>query len=152
MKKQPLLLTLLVAASLFIFSACDKNNDPAPKTKTQLVSQSSWKFKSATANGTDISNQDPPFSACRKDNILTFTAAGSGTVAEGTLVCSPPENTAFTWNFATGETIIHVSTPLYPGTGNDFTLVSVSETEMVLQIGYSPTVGPIILITITFQH
>lgn len=152
MKKQLLPLLTLLAACFFVFAACDKNDDDPQKTKTQLLTQGSWKFKSATANGTDVSNQNPPFSACRKDNILTFTAAGAGTVSEGALSCSPAENTTFTWNFASGETIVHVSTPLYPGTGNDFTVVSLSETQMVLQIGYQPIAGPVILITITFEH
>jgi hypothetical protein len=153
MKKQVLPLLAFLTAGLFlIISSCDKKDDPPAKTNTQLITQGTWTFQSAFAGSTDISNQDPPFKACRKDNIITFTAAGGGTVAEGAISCSPPEPVTFTWSFMTGETILHVNTPLYPGTGNDFTVISISETLLVLQASYTPPIGPTILITITFHH
>ncbi|MEI9911291.1 MAG: hypothetical protein WDO71_17490 [Bacteroidota bacterium] len=45
MRKQ-LLLTLSILAIAFLFvTGCEKEEDPAPaKTKTQLISQSSWKL------------------------------------------------------------------------------------------------------------
>ncbi|MEO6610970.1 MAG: lipocalin family protein [Chitinophagaceae bacterium] len=153
MKKQVLPLLAFLTASLFLLiSSCDKKDDAPAKTKTQLVTQSSWIFQSAFWGSTDVSNQDPPFKTCRKDNIITFTSAGGGTVTEGAIACSPPEPITFTWSFTNGETILHVNTPLYPGTGNDFTVISISETLLVLQASYTPTVGPTILINITFHH
>ena len=153
MKKQISFLLILIAANFFIFSSCNKSEDPPPppKTKTQLLTQSTWKFKSATASGTDISSQ---LQTCQKDNILTFAAAGTGTVDEGATKCNAidPQISSLTWNFASGETILHVSTSLFAGTGNDFTLISLTETELVVSIGYAPPVGPILLIVITFQH
>ena len=79
MKKQ-LALVAIVAAILFGSFSCtkDDNNTNPPKTQTELLTQGTWKFKMAIANGTDISNQNPPFEPCKKDNILTFSATGSG--------------------------------------------------------------------------
>jgi hypothetical protein len=155
MKNKIRLLFVLVAANFFIYSSCNKSDNPpppTPKTKTELISQSSWKFNSAKANGTDISNQAPPFDACRKDNILTFTSTGSGNVNEGLTSCSPSEATNFTWNFTTNETILHISSVLFPGGLNDFTLVSISETALVVSQFYTPPLGPSFLVVITFQH
>jgi hypothetical protein len=154
MKKQLGFLCVLIAANFFIFSSCNKSDysPPTPKTKTQLLTQGTWKFKSATASGTDISGS---LQTCQKDNILTFAAAGTGTVDEGATKCNPltdPQSYPMTWNFASGETILHVSASLFAGTGNDFTLISLTETELVVSIGYAPPVGPIILVVITFQH
>ena len=154
MKKQIGLLLVLIAANLFIYSSCNKSdyNPPAPKTKTVLLSQNTWKFKSAKANGSDVSNQAPPFDACRKDNILTFTAVGAGNVNEGLTSCSPPENNSFTWNFTTNETILHVSAVLFPGGTNDFTLVSLTETELVVSFPYNFTPTLSVIVVVTFQH
>jgi hypothetical protein len=154
MKKQIRLFFILAAANFFIFSSCHKTDTtpaPAPKTKTQLLSQAAWKFKGATAGGSDVSSS---IQACQKDNVLTFAAAGTGTVDEGPTKCNvtDPQSTSLTWNFASGETIIHVSTPLFTNTGNDFTLISLTETELVVSINYTPPVGPVLLMVITFQH
>jgi hypothetical protein len=152
MKKQIRLLFVLVAANFFIFSSCHKTDTPpAPKTKTQLLTQATWKFKSATAGGSDASGY---LLACQKDNIYTFLAAGTGTVDEGLTKCNvaDPQTTSLTWNFATNETILHVSAPLFSNTGNDFTLVSLTETVIVVSTYYTPLVGPSILVTITFLH
>ena len=153
MKKQIQLLFVLIAANFFIFSSCNKtdNPPPVPKTKTQLLTQGTWKFKGATASGADISSS---LQTCQKDNVITFVSAGTGTIDEGLTKCNvaDPQTSSLTWNFATNETILHISATLFSGTGNDFTLISLTETELVVSIGYAPPVGPIILIVITFQH
>jgi len=139
-------------ASVFILSSCQKEDIiQVPKTKTQLLTQSSWKFKNAFASGTDISAS---LQACQKDNILIFATALTGTLDEGALKCNvaDPQTASLTWSFLSGETVLRVSVPLFSGTGNDFTLVSLTETELVVSILYTPPVGPSIPITITFQH
>ena len=153
MKKQLGFLCVLIAANFFIFSSCNKtdNPPPAPKTKTQLLTQSSWKFKSATANGADASGY---LQTCQKDNIYTFLVAGTGTVDEGPTKCNAgdPQTTSLTWSFMSNETILHINTALFTNTSNDFTLISLSETELVVSTFYTPPVGPSVLVTITFQH
>ncbi|HMK26386.1 MAG TPA: hypothetical protein VK483_10175 [Chitinophagaceae bacterium] len=153
MKKQLRFLFVLIAANFFIYSSCNKDDAPAPtpKTKTQLMTQSSWKFKSATANGSDASGL---LQACQKDNFYIFLAAGTGTADEGLTKCNAgdPQTTNLTWNFANNETMLHISTSLFTNTSNDFTLVSISETELVVSTFYTPPVGAAVLVTITFQH
>jgi hypothetical protein len=154
MKKQLGFLCVLIAANFFIYSSCNKNDNPpppTPKTKTQLLTQAAWKFKGATAAGTDVSAQ---LQTCQKDNIMTFAVNGTGMIDEGPTKCNPADNqtSSFNWNFASNETILHFSSPLFTNTANDFTLISLTETELVVSINYVPPVGPVLLMVITFQH
>ena len=132
MKKQLILLaTCLALASLFL-PACNKGDDsPAPKTKTQLVTQSTWRFSAATVGGTDVSSF---LQACQKDNTLTFSTNGTGVMDEGATRCngSDPQTNPFTWNFQNSETTLFVSTTLFTGGSSTFTLVNLTETQLVL--------------------
>jgi len=149
MKKQLLPLLALLTAGFFLLSSCDKNDDPAPKTKTQLMTQSSWKATSATVNGTSY-----PLSACILDNIYIFTTGGTGSMNESANVCagSTAGITPFTWSFQAGETSVQLSTPLFNGGFNTVTLVSLTETELVVTFPYSPGPGVNVTIIVTFQH
>ncbi len=139
------MLFLILALLLFflLLHPAEKNDDPtAAKTKTELITQSNWKFKSATAGGTDVSSGS--FHACQKDNILTFIAAGTGTVDEGPTKCNsgrPSNNFIYLEFCQANETALHISAPLFTGGSNDFTLVSISETELVVSTDYTPPVG-----------
>jgi len=121
-------LTLIV--SLF-FTACSKSDSSSSKTKTELITQSSWKFSNAKVSGTDVSAF---LQTCQKDNILVFAAAGTGTLDEGAAKCnsSDPQTNPFTWNFATNETVLHVSTVLFTGGSSDFNIVSLTDAQLVL--------------------
>lgn len=140
-----------VTAIMIVFTACSKDGDDTPQTKTQLLIRGSWKFKSATANGSDVSGLIQP---CEKDNILSFSANLSGNVAEGATKCDPadPDNNPFTWAFASAETEITVSSALFTNGGTTFTLVSLTAAELVVQIPYNPPVGASVLMTVTFIH
>ena len=144
-----LILASVLCFTALFFTNCDKNDDrppPAPKTKTQLISQGTWKFSTAFAGSTDVSNA--PQLACFKDNIITFSANLTGSINEGVNICSPTTAGSFTWNFASSETILHISTVLITGGSNDFTLVSLTETQLVVSQNY-PSIG---VITVTFIH
>ena len=149
MKKQLLYTSLIITISLFLIPGCGKD-DPAPqKTKTQLITQSSWKFDKALSGGIDVSAFVP---ACWKDNIATFATNGSGILDESTTVCSPSVAGAFTWAFQSSETVLHLSAPLFPGGANDFTLVSLTETNLVVsQMITIPPAGPQ-NVEFTFKH
>ena len=152
MKKQLSLLTFMFFACFFVFYSCsNKDVTPVPKTKTELLTQSSWKFNNAKANGSDASGY---LQTCQRDNIYTFAASGSGTIDEGPSKCngSDPQTTPFTWNFASNETIIHISVSLFNNTNNDFDLISLTDTELIVSTYYTPPIGPSVLVTITFQH
>lgn len=142
---------LPLTAFLIFISACSKNGEDTPPTKTQLLTSGNWKFKSAVANGSDVSGV---IQACQKDNILSFSTNLSGNVAEGATKCNSgdPDNNPFTWAFASAETEITVSSPLFTNGGTTFTLISLTAAELVVQMPYNPPVGASILMTITFNH
>ncbi len=151
MKKQWVVLTAIFVALSFLYSSCDKNSTAPPKTKTELLTQGSWTFKSATVNGSDASAM---IQACQKDNIYTFAAAGTGNVNEGATKCnaSDPDNIPFTWNFQSSETVLAVPTIFFNGGNTTFQLESLTETSLVVSQGFSSGPGPVQNVVITFQH
>lgn len=131
MKKQFLALSVTILLLAPIFTNCKKSSTTPGKTKTEMISQSSWKFDNAKVGGSDVSAL---LQTCQKDNILVFVSTGTGTVDEGTTKCNSgdQQTTPFTWNFQSNETILHVSTIFFTGGSSDFTIVSLSETQFVL--------------------
>ena len=145
------IITLAILSFSIFFSACKKDsNKDKPKTNTDLITQATWKFSSASATGFgDISSQVPD---CDKDNIYTFVSDGSGNVNESSNVCSPSSAGAFTWNFTNNETGLHVSTALFPTGSSDLTIVSLTETNLV--VSQTMTIAPLppTTVEITFVH
>lgn len=135
---------------LVVLMSGNCSKDETPPTKTEMISSSSWKFEKATASGFDVSAQ---VDACFKDNIITFSANGSGTIAEGAIVCTPPTLPAFTWSFEANEAILRLSTPLISTGSGDFNIVTLNQTNLVISqdmiIPPSPTP---ITVVITFKH
>ncbi len=150
MKKTLKGLLTVVSLALFTLTSCDKDNDP-PKSKTVLLTQASWKFKSATIDGADASAF---IEACQKDNILVFAAAGTGSVNEGATKCNSgdPDSIPFTWIFNSGETILEVSIEIIAGGSSTMTIRSLTETELILSTIYTPPIGPSREMIVTFQH
>ena len=139
-------------AALSVLTGCGKDKkDPDPKTKTELITTSTWKFSGATVGGSDASTF---LQTCQKDNVMTFAAAGTGIVDEGATKCNggDAQSNPFTWNFQSSETILFVSNPLFTGGSSTFTLVSLSETQLVLSQMISLGGGPQQNATVTFIH
>ena len=151
MKKQ-LLSTLGLAAIAFLFiTGCKKDKAPAPPpppTKSQLITQSSWKFDHARAGGIDISSS---VNACFKDNIATFSASNME-LDEATTVCTPSYAGTYTWTFQSNETVLHLSAPIFTGGSSDFTLVSINATNMVLSQVMTVAPYPPATVVVTFKH
>jgi hypothetical protein len=155
MQKKLILLSGIFAFFLLINSSCSKNDDSTPtaKTKTELITLSPWKFDKATASvAGDISTN--PFLACYTDNILAFSSNLSGTINEGANVCTTPAPASFTWSFQNSETLLRFSFTLFPGGSPDFTIVSLTETNIVLSQQMTIPGPPSITTTveITFKH
>jgi len=138
---------IILFSSLFV--ACKKSSHV--KTRTELLTQNTWKFSSATVNGMDASSN---LQACQKDNVYTFISAGTGNEDEGPSKCNSgdPQTIPFTWNFTTNETVLHVSTSFFSGASNDFTIMTLSETQLVVTIPYTPPAGPTLNLVVTFVH
>ncbi|MEI9809801.1 MAG: hypothetical protein WDO16_19130 [Bacteroidota bacterium] len=121
---------IFIALSLFFISGCGKDSDPgSAKTKTELIAQGPWKLQSASSSllPGDISTN--PLLACYADNVITFAANLSGTIAEGTAICSPAAPGTFNWAFQSSETVLHLSFTLFTGGSPDFTIVSLNENQ-----------------------
>ncbi|HEX6190761.1 MAG TPA: lipocalin family protein [Chitinophagaceae bacterium] len=151
MKNRLTLWTISLFALLIVLPGCDKDDDdpPTTKTKTELLTTGTWKFSTATSSGVDVSSQIP---ACIRDNVYTFVAGGNGSFNEGAAKCNStdPQTPTFTWNFASNETVLHVSALLLPGGSNDFTIVSISETQLV--ISQVITIGIPMTVIVTLVH
>jgi len=141
-----------IAALLFLvacFGACKKSS-PQVKTKIELLAQSTWKLSTAVAAGFgDITSQVP---ACYKDNIYTFVSDGSGTINESTNVCSPTTAGPFTWSLLNNETTLHLSATIFTGGSSDFTLTSLTETNLVISQVVTIAPLPATNVTFTFIH
>jgi len=141
----------IILLPVFFFSACSKSSDnPPPKTKTELLTQGSWKFDHATAGGTDISNT--PQLACYKDNTMTFSSSFTGTITEGANICAQPAPATFTWSFQNNETTLRFSFSLILGGSQDFTIVSLTETNLVLSQQMTIAPLPPTTVEVTFKH
>jgi hypothetical protein len=141
----------ILALTFLAITGCQKNDDtPAPKTKTELVAQSTWKFSSAMVGSNDVSSL---LQACQKDNVLTFAVAGTGSVDEGATKCNggDPQSNPFTWNFASSETTLHVSTVLFTGGSSDFTLVTLTESQLIVSQVITVSGSPQTAV-VTFTH
>lgn len=153
MKKQnQLALSFIIITSLFIFSCNNKDTpDPTPKTKTQLLTQATWKFSSASAAGTDITNNS--LLACIKDDVTTFVSTGTGNISDGAILCSPTTGGNFTWSFQSSETVLVMSAGLFPGGSGTFNIVSLTDLNLIVSqnVIVPPSSSPI-NVQFTFIH
>lgn len=153
MRKQLLLSFAILTLSAALFTGCKKDKKdpapPAPKTKTDHLTSAPWKFDHATAMSIDISAQ---ISACLKDNIATFASNGNVVLDESTTVCSPSYAGTYTWSFQSSETVLHISGIIFPGGTNDFTIVTLNETNLVVSQVMTIAPYPPTNVEVTFKH
>jgi hypothetical protein len=152
MKKYLVFLSTILFALAFTFSACskdDSDNNNNQKSKEELIAQGSWKYKSASNNG----NPYTGFLSCQTDNVLDFNLNGTGVSDEGSTKCNAadPQTIPYTWSLINNKTEIQLSASLFTDTGTTITLVSVTETQLVVTIGVA-TPGPVLLVQVTFEH
>lgn len=135
MQKKTFYSGLVILFAVVFTIACKKdsssnNNNNTGKTKTELITSSTWKFDNAKIGTIDVSSY---FDDCDKDNTVTFVSNGTGTADEGPTKCDPsdPQTVPFNWSFENNETTIHTSTPLFAGNG-DFNLNILSDTQLAV--------------------
>lgn len=134
-----LILLAVVSFTVLSFSSCNKNDNPPP-SNTDYITKSSWKFDKAMTGGADVSGF---VDACHKDNVMTFQANGNGTFDEGGAKCNTgdPQTTNFTWNFTNNGSTLNVNAPIFAGQSGDFTVITLNDTQMVLEGTISTTSG-----------
>jgi hypothetical protein len=153
---KPAVLKILAFAFLFISAAsCKKSGGDTtttPKSKTTLLTQSTWKVQSVglDANKDGIAESDVTalIQACKLDNIYTFKTDGTGTMDEATAKCTgtDPQTLAFTWLFKSTETILSGT---FSFTNSDATIISMNDTNLVVAYDDSATASHLI---VTLKH
>lgn len=133
---KPFVLAAAVCLLAFSFTACKKSKS---KTRTDLITQSSWKYQDA---GLDINRDgtvDAPIpagflQACDLDNTITFKSDGTGTADEGSLKCDPtsPQTSNFTWSFKDNEQVITLSNSLFGGLNGDVKVKNINDNQLEL--------------------
>jgi hypothetical protein len=84
---------------------------------------------------------------------VTFSANGSGTVTEGTVVCNPTTAGNITWNFQDSETKLMMSSGLFPAGSGLFTIVTLNETTLTLSQDVTIPPSPIpVPVSATYVH
>jgi hypothetical protein len=143
--KKPFTLFVALFAIILFSSGCKKKHDdqPATKTRTELISSGTWKFSGATSSGFDVSSF---IQSCQKDNTLTFHTDGTGVIDEGTTKCNvaDPQSSSYNWNFTNSENGLHVSTVLFSSGSNDFNIVSLTSSQLV---GSQTINGQLVIVT-----
>jgi hypothetical protein len=156
---------IVVLIGSMCFTACSKDSsEDKEKTNTDKLTLAAWKYDKAmldiNKDGTgDIPVPDSELEVCERDNLITFKADNTGTIDEGPTKCnsSDPQSVGFTWAFKNNETVINFPTAIVAGVDGDVTIVSLSETSMVLK-GEMDGVPPIIApsgsvgIILTLKH
>jgi len=148
MKSFNFILAVLSGAVIF-FTSCKKDSNNT-KTKTDFLVQGSWKFDNATVSGTDVSSL---ILGCQKDNTITFSLGGAGTLDEGATRCNASDSQTrhFTWSLTANETLLHVNDTLFTGGSSDFNVGTLDDNQLVLSqnINIMGTLQPAV---VTFKH
>ena len=132
MRNKLIILSIIAIA----FSSCKK--DESDPSKTTILAEQSWKFNNAGLDpnkdgtiDTDVSSQ---VAACLKDNTVSFSSNGSGSVDEGATKCntSDPQTLPLTWSFASNETLININGNAIAGKGGQYKVVVLTNTQLSL--------------------
>ena len=97
-------LLLIAVVSVFAFYACKKDT----VTKTDLLTQHSWKQTGFTLNGVSLYDS---LDACEKDNIYTFSTSFTYKKDEGATKCNstdPQTIESGNWAFTSSESKLSV--------------------------------------------
>lgn len=147
-----------LAICLLLVTAFSCKKGGGAKSKTQLITQSSWKFDNAALdvdrNGTPDSPVPPGFlQSCDTDNTLTFKSDNTGVVDEGASKCDPtgPQTIAFTWAFKNGEQTITLSNVAFGGLNGDVTVKTLNDTQLELHKDIN-VLGTAVNVIVYFKH
>jgi hypothetical protein len=113
------------------FSSCKK--DEVKKSRSELII-GNWLLSSdlynpaydADGNGTTETEIFPLYSACAKDDFLTFNTGGTGAFDQGPLMCqggSPEQRTPFTWSLYNNDHSLVLG-------GTSYAVLELSETTL----------------------
>ena len=147
---------ILAAFTIVLFTACKKGG--GAKSKTDLLTQSTWKFDNAALdvdrNGTPDSPVPPGFlQSCDTDNTLTFRSDNTGVVDEGATKCNPtgPQTISFTWTFKDNEQTITLSNVAFGGLNGDVKVKNLNDTQLEMHKDVN-VLGTAVNVIVYFKH
>jgi hypothetical protein len=115
-----------ITASLF---SCKK--DPVAKSKTDLLTQATWKqINSEYSTGGTYTSDWSTYQACEKDNLTTFNSNKTYQYTEGVSKCNPVDPDTIdngTWEFNANESQLITD-------GQPANLVTLDENSLVITI------------------
>jgi len=142
---RPVLLLLVLA---FVLNACKKDKDPAPPTKTDLLTAKTWKLTAWTVDQpiqldsagtsvipTDIYNYlSQRQGNCVLDNTIKFNKDKSYTVEQGATKCDPIQDQVYasgTWLFSSDENTVAltITSPVDTDKLTDFDVLRLQATN-----------------------
>jgi hypothetical protein len=149
---------LLLAACICLFAmpftGCKKSNS---KSRTELLSQATWKYDNAGLDADRNGTVDAPLpagflQACDMDNTLTFRSDGTGIVDEGATKCisTNPQTAPFTWSFKDNEQTITFSNAVFGGLNGDVKVKTINENQ--LELHKEINAGVVVNVIIFLKH
>ena len=129
---------MIASAVLVSCSKDEDTNNNGGASNTDVISSSAWKFDDAGAdadkNGTIDISFASQIDACLKDNTLTLSAVGGGTVDEGPTKCDPqlPQTSPVSWSFSNNETSLILGGSGLIGITGQFKIVTLNNTNLAL--------------------
>ena len=150
---------LLLSLVMLLFSNCKKEDSPAEKTKTDLLTSGVWVYESSGAdvdgNGTiDLTLEAAGVPQCQLDNRLTFRTDNTAVADEGTTKCNPsdPQTTQFRWQFADNQTALSFSENVFTQLNGKFNIRTLNSTN--LSMGKDTTFAPFgkVMVIVNMKH
>jgi hypothetical protein len=136
---KPAVLKIPAFIFLFISAVSCKKSDTVtntpPKSKTILLTQSSWKVQTVLQDtnndGTGDLDVTSSIPACQLDNVYTFKTDSTGIMDEAAEKCAStdPQTKPFTWIFKNNETVLSGT---FSFTAGDASIVSMNDTNLVV--------------------
>ena len=158
---KPAVLKILTFIFLLITAYSCKKSDTGTtvptKSKTILLTQSSWKIQTVAMDadkngvadtGGDLTGSIP---ACQADNSYTFKTDSTGLMDEAAAKCNTgdPQTKPFTWGFKNGETVLSGT---FSFSNGDATIVSMNDTMLVITYDDDFGTGTSYHLIATFKH
>jgi len=146
MKISPSRLALFCVLGAATLAGCGTDTeDPAPSSKTQLLTASPWRITSWTrTTGTGMPADQLPAQACQRDDRYSFGTNGVMTRTEGPTACTSGGNSSTVvltapWNFNADQSILTLGSANMGASSIPYEVVRL--TSDVMQLRYSRSVS-----------
>ena len=121
----------LAAFTILFLASCKKDNNDA-ETKTEILTQSSWKYDTRgvdTDGDLKLTGNEIEIMDCEKDDVYTFSANGTATYNLGADNCGASVSSfQTTWTFFDNETAFDYK-------GDKMRIISLSKDKFELHSG-----------------